>query len=46
MYKLISTCLIEDVGNDKVWSVLAHNLWVVARLERIEEPEIILDKAA
>ena len=29
-----------------VWSVLAHNLWVVARLQRIEEPEILLDKAA
>ena len=28
------------------WSVLAHNLWVVARLERIKEPEIVLDKAA
>jgi hypothetical protein len=29
-----------------VWSVLAHNLWVVARLERVEESEIVLDKAA
>ena len=29
-----------------VWSVLAHNLWVVARLERIKESEIVLDKAA
>ena len=29
-----------------VWSVLAHNLWVIARLERVEEPQIILDKAA
>ena len=29
-----------------VWSVLAHNRWVLARLERIEEPEIMLDKAA
>jgi len=29
-----------------VWSVLAHNLWVVARLERIEESKIVLDKAA
>jgi len=28
------------------WSVLAHNLWVVARLKRIKEPEIVLDKAA
>jgi hypothetical protein len=29
-----------------VWSVLAHNLWVVARLEWIKASEIALDKAA
>ena len=29
-----------------VWSVLAHNLWVLARLERIEPAKIALLKAA
>jgi hypothetical protein len=29
-----------------VWSVLAHNLWVLARLERVESSEAALDKAA
>jgi hypothetical protein len=29
-----------------VWSVLAHNLWVVARLERSESSEVALEKAA
>ena len=29
-----------------VWSVLAHNLWVVARLERVESSEAALDEAA
>jgi hypothetical protein len=29
-----------------VWSVLAHNLWVVARLEPIRSSEVALDKAA
>jgi hypothetical protein len=29
-----------------VWSVLAHNLWVIARLERVESSEAALDRAA
>lgn len=29
-----------------VWSVLAHNLWVLARLERAAEPEAVPRKAA
>ncbi len=29
-----------------VWSVLAHNLWVIARLERVEASEAVLAKAA
>lgn len=29
-----------------VWSVLAHNLWVVARLDRIKASEVALDEAA
>jgi hypothetical protein len=29
-----------------VWSVLAHNLWVVARLERVDTSALALEKAA
>jgi len=33
-------------SNNAVWAVLAHNLWVIARLPRIEEMKISLPLAA